>query len=110
MQLFAPAATTDPTQTGTAPTDGTGSASSSSTGSTDPLTNEGTFLQLLIAQIQNQDPTNPADPIQFVGELVSFSQLEQLLGINQGVQSLVTNSTTTNSTTNSTSPSTGAGS
>jgi len=100
--------TTNPTQPSTAPANGATSSSSSSSNSVNSLANENTFLQLLIAQVQNQDPTNPADPVQFVGELVSFSQLEQLLGINQGVQSLVTNSTPTNSTNNGTSPSSGA--
>jgi len=107
MQLL-PAATTDPTQTSTPTTSGTTSSSTSSASSTGSLANESTFLQLLMAQVQNQDPTNPADPAQFVGELVSFSQLEQLLGINQGVQSLVTNSTPTTSTNNSSSPASGA--
>jgi len=68
------------------------------------LTNESTFLQLLVSQIQNQDPLNPTDTTQFVGQLVSFSQLEQLLGINQGVQTLVTDSTPTPTT-----PSSGGG-
>jgi flagellar basal-body rod modification protein FlgD len=57
--------------------------------SPDQLTNESTFLQLLVAQIKNQDPLNPTDSIQFIGQLVQFSQLEQLLGINKGIQSLV---------------------
>ena len=74
---------------------GTSSAGSSSI---DQLTNENTFLQLLVSQIQNQDPLNPTDSIQFVGQLVSFSQLEQLLGINQGVQSLVGDATPSSST------------
>ena len=52
------------------------------------LTSEQTFLQLLIAQIKNQDPLNPTDSIQFVGQLVQCSELEQLMGINQGVQNL----------------------
>jgi flagellar hook assembly protein FlgD len=55
---------------------------------TDKLANESTFLQLLVAQIQNQDPLNPTDSIQFVGQLVQFSQLEQLIGIKDGVMSL----------------------
>lgn len=55
---------------------------------TGSLTNENTFLQLLVAQIQNQDPLNPSDSIQFIGQLVQFSQLEQLLSINQGIQTL----------------------
>src|SRR5579862_3557662 len=112
MQLL-PAATTDPTQTSTPTTSGTTSSSTSSSSissasSTDSLANESTFLQLLMAQVQNQDPTNPADPAQFVGELVSFSQLEQLLGINQGVQSLVTTSAPATSTNKGTSPASGA--
>lgn len=111
MQLL-PAATTDPTQTNTPTTSGTNnsstnSSSTSSANSTDSLGNETTFLKLLMAQVQNQDPTNPADPAQFVGELVSFSQLEQLLGINQGVQSLVTSTTPTTPTNNSSSPASG---
>jgi flagellar basal-body rod modification protein FlgD len=76
--------------------------SSAATSSTDQLTNESTFLQLLVSQIQNQDPLNPTDSIQFVGQLVQFSQLEQLLGINKGVQSLVTDITPPSSTPPST--------
>jgi flagellar basal-body rod modification protein FlgD len=56
--------------------------------SPDQLTSQSTFLQLLVAQIKNQDPLNPTDSIQFVGQLVQFSQLEQLLSINQGVTAL----------------------
>lgn len=61
---------------------------------TDGLTSESTFLQLLVAQIQNQDPLNPTDSIQFVGQLVQYSELEQLMGINQGVQTLTGGATT----------------
>ena len=67
-----------------------GSSSSSNT-PVDPtasLTSESTFLQLLVAQIKNQDPLNPTDSIQFVGQLVQYSELEQLIGINKGVTSL----------------------
>jgi flagellar basal-body rod modification protein FlgD len=52
-----------------------------------------------VAQVKNQDPLNPTDSIQFVGQLVSFSQLEQLLGINQGVKSLVGSVTPSSGTT-----------
>ena len=72
---------------GTGGTGGTGSSTSSAT-SMNSLTSESTFLQLLVAQIQNQDPLNPTDSIQFVGQLVQYSELEQLMGINQGVQTL----------------------
>jgi flagellar basal-body rod modification protein FlgD len=82
------------TQPATQSTGSTGtSTSSSATGGIGQLTNESTFLQLLVAQIQNQDPMNPTDSIQFVGQLVSFSQLEQLLSINQNMQTLVQDAT-----------------
>lgn len=73
---------------GTSGTNGTGSSNASSPNSVSSLTSEQTFLQLLIAQIQNQDPLNPTDSIQFVGQLTQYSELEQLIGINQGVQTL----------------------
>ena len=76
--------------------------SSTDASSTDQLTNESTFLQLLVSQIQNQDPLNPTDSIQFVGQLVQFSQLEQLLSINQGVTSLAADAASSTSSTNPT--------
>jgi flagellar hook assembly protein FlgD len=87
-------------------TAGTTSPSSSSSSSVGSLTSEQTFLQLLVAQIQNQDPLNPTDSIQFVGQLVQYSELEQLMGINQGVQTLAgaTTTTTPSSPTSSTNP------
>jgi flagellar hook assembly protein FlgD len=72
---------------GTNGTSGTGSASTSANSVTS-LTSEQTFLQLLVAQIQNQDPLNPTDSIQFVSQLVQYAELGQLTGINQGVQTL----------------------
>src|SRR5579864_9752386 len=109
MQILGPAATTDPTQTGGQTTATSGSTSTSLASSTDQLTNEGTFLKLLTAQIKNQNPLNPSDPTQFIGQLVSFSQLEQLLGINQGIQNLVKNAPSTTSTSGTTAPSSNSG-
>jgi flagellar basal-body rod modification protein FlgD len=109
MQIFSPmASTSNPALTGATPASGTSSVANSSASSTDQLTNESTFLKLLVAQVKHQDPLSPADPTQFIGQLVQFSQLEQLLGINQGVQSLVKNTPTTPSAgTSSPSSSTG---
>jgi len=89
MTVSSPTTQTNPTQS----SGSTGAASPTGNGSLDQLTNESTFLQLLVAQIKNQDPMNPTDSIQFVGQLVSFSQLEQLLSINQNMQALVQDAT-----------------
>ncbi len=40
------------------------------------------FLQLLVAQIKNQDPMNPSDGAAYLTQLAQFQQLEQ--GINTG--------------------------
>jgi flagellar basal-body rod modification protein FlgD len=84
--------------TGTTPTTGAGAGDALG-----ELGNEDTFLQLLVAQVQNQDPLNPTDSVQFVGQLVSFSQLEQLLNINQNVQTLANDATPPSSSSSSTS-------
>lgn len=44
--------------------------------SSSALTNE--FMTLMIAQIQNQDPTNPIDGTEYVSQLAQFSQVESL--------------------------------
>lgn len=72
----------------------------------DGLANENTFLQLLVAQIKNQDPLNPQDSVQFLSQLAQFSQLEQLIGIRQELKTPAatdaTNTTGTPSTTGTT--------
>jgi flagellar basal-body rod modification protein FlgD len=40
------------------------------------------FLQLLIKQIQNQDPLSPMDNQEFIAQLAAFANLEQMQGIN----------------------------
>ncbi len=60
---------------------GTSSGSSTKTDSTTSV-NKDMFLQLLVAQLKNQDPLNPADGTQFITQLAQFQTLEQ--GINTG--------------------------
>lgn len=45
--------------------------------STSALGNEDVFLQLLVAQLKNQDPENPADGTAFVTQLAQFTTLGQ---------------------------------
>src|SRR5208283_3543305 len=47
------------------------------------------FLQLLVAQLQNQDPTSPVDPSQFVGQLAQFSELSEVTSIYTLLQGIV---------------------
>jgi flagellar basal-body rod modification protein FlgD len=56
----------------------------------DPLANESTFLTLLVEQLKNQDPQSPADPTQFVAQLAQFSELEQVMQMNQTLTSIQT--------------------
>lgn len=64
--------TVEPT-TGTTNT----SASSSSSG-IDTLANENTFMQLLVAQMKNQDPLNPLDGTEYVSQLSQLTSTEQI--------------------------------
>jgi flagellar basal-body rod modification protein FlgD len=41
------------------------------------------FLKLLVAQLKNQDPTNPMDGQQMAAQLAQFSSVEQLIAVNQ---------------------------
>ena len=52
------------------------------------LANKNTFLKLLVAQIKNQNPLNPTDSVQFLSQLTQYSELEQLININTGVEKL----------------------
>lgn len=46
------------------------------------------FLTMMVAQLQNQDPLSPMDGTEFSSQLAQFSQLEQLLNLNETMTSL----------------------
>lgn len=46
------------------------------------------FMQLLVAQMQNQDPVNPMDGSQFAAQLAQFNSVEQLINVNDGLKVL----------------------
>ena len=53
------------------------------------------FLQLLIAQLKNQDPTKPMDSAQYIGQLASFSSVEQAMKTNAKLDALMSANTLT---------------
>jgi flagellar basal-body rod modification protein FlgD len=52
--------------------------------------NKNMFLQLLVAQLRNQDPMSPSDGTQFVGQLAQFQQLEQSVNSGQDIAAIRT--------------------
>src|SRR5450755_1291216 len=89
----------------------TGSSSSSSTTAATGTTQvtKNMFLQLLVAQIKNQDPMSPSDGTQFLTQLAQFQQLEQSMNMGQDLSAIRTDienpgqSATTGTTTGTTS-------
>jgi flagellar basal-body rod modification protein FlgD len=66
----------------------TSTSTTSSSSSTSSLGMDA-FLQLLVTQLEYQDPLDPMDDKEFVAELAQFSSLEQLTEINSGIDSLI---------------------
>lgn len=52
------------------------------------LATKQTFLTLLVAQIKNQNPLNPADGTEFLSQLAQFSELEQLISIREELEAI----------------------
>ena len=79
----------------------TQSNSPSSGAASDSMVTEQTFLQLLVAQLKNQDPLQPQDGAQFVAQLAQFSSLELEVQMRQDLDTI--KGTFTNTTTQGTS-------
>ena len=62
-------------------------AASAAVGGSTPVSKT-MFLQLLVAQIKNQDPMNPSDGVQFLSQLAQFQQLEQGLNMGQDIAAI----------------------
>ena len=87
------------------PTATTGSSSSTSTSSTATATTASTaaaatlnfnsFLQLINAEMQNQDPTNPRDPSQYLTQISQMSAVQQGILTNTKLDSVLTQSSLT---------------
>lgn len=86
----APATTATEAAPATSNTDGATttqtSTSDASRAAADVASDFDTFIQLLTAQVQNQDPLEPLDSTQFVEQLATFSALEQQVRGNQSLE------------------------
>jgi flagellar basal-body rod modification protein FlgD len=51
------------------------------------------FLKLLVAQMKNQDPTDPMDSTQYMAQLAAFSQVEQSVQMNSKLDKMLQSST-----------------
>lgn len=61
----------------------TTSSTSSSSSSSNSSLGKDDFLQLLVTQMKYQDPLNPSSDTEYVSQLATFSQLEQMQNLNQ---------------------------
>ena len=68
------------------PLTGSSAQTSGASGSTQVTKNM--FLQLLVAQLKNQDPLQPADGTQFMTQLAQFQQLEQSMNSGQDITAM----------------------
>jgi flagellar basal-body rod modification protein FlgD len=51
-------------------------------------TDKNMFMQLLVAQMRNQDPMSPSDGTQFIAQLAQFQQLEQSVNTGQDITAI----------------------
>jgi flagellar basal-body rod modification protein FlgD len=79
------------------PTAATTSTTTNDTSSTSQGTDD-MFMQLLMAQLKNQSPLDPVDPDQFVGQLVQFNTLDEIIQIRELLQQVTGTTTTGNPT------------
>jgi flagellar basal-body rod modification protein FlgD len=74
-------------QDSSTPTGGTTPSSSTPAADSSDITADD-FLTLLVSELQNQDPTQPTDPNEYITQLAQVNSLQQLISINQGISTL----------------------
>ena len=65
------------------------SAGGGISGATEAELGRNDFLQLLVSQLENQDPLKPAEDTEFVAQLATFSSLEQLIDMNSRMDAVI---------------------
>jgi flagellar basal-body rod modification protein FlgD len=94
---LAPHAAATSKTTGTAKPMAAATTAGAATDSADITSSD--FLTLLVSELQNQDPTQPADPNAYISQLVGVNSLQQLIQINSGLTSIETPSSSSTSAT-----------
>ncbi len=51
---------------------------------------EGAFMQLLLAQLKNQDPLKPMENTEFISQMAQFNSLSELMSLNKTMGELMT--------------------
>lgn len=69
-----------------------GSAAASSASGNASTVDYNSFLQLLVQELKNQDPTSPSDPTQYLSQIATFSNVEQGVNMNNKLGTLLTTS------------------
>ncbi|MGP8233436.1 MAG: flagellar hook assembly protein FlgD [Methylovirgula sp.] len=87
--------TVDATSATNSATSSNSSSSAAQSTTAAATVNYNQFLQLLVAELQNQDPTSPTDPTQYMSQLASFSQVEQQIQTNSKLDTMLTSNALT---------------
>jgi flagellar basal-body rod modification protein FlgD len=75
-------------------TTSTTTSTSSSTTTSNATMDKDSFLTLLCAQLQNQDPLDPMESYDFTAQLAQFTQIEQLTNISDLIQTAIDSNST----------------
>ena len=67
----------------------TAAANSAAAGKSQTAVDYQSFLKLLVAEMKNQDPTNPMESTDYVAQLATFSQVEQSVQINSKLDQIL---------------------
>ena len=73
----------------TSATDSTNKSTNTTTTTSSTGVDYNTFLQLLVAEMKNQDPTNPMDTSQYMSQFAQLSSVEQAMQTNNKLDALL---------------------
>src|SRR5262245_26152965 len=85
------------TVSSTTPATQTPSTSAPKNTSVDAMLGKDDFLKLLVSQLQHQDPMNPVDDKDFMGQMAQFTSVEQLTNMATAIDRMSTASQSTQS-------------